>query len=183
MLLLKAILRTARRSGRPFAVDLVQPDLPLTAEERLWLVRQGDALLCSLSVEGSVDTGEWGCALLELLDRRYFRATGRLEQERCWWQALVTDRSLSDPLRAIARYREYLASHQESGDHGDEARVRLLELLGNVEGQQLPVPRYLEARAATQMAELPYEGPLGARVQKALATLEWRRPEAQQNLT
>jgi len=45
--LLKGLLRTASRTGRPFSVDLVRHDLPLTEEDRLWMARKGGELVAS----------------------------------------------------------------------------------------------------------------------------------------
>ena len=43
--LLKGLFRTAKRTGRPFSVDLIRHDLPLTEEDRLWLARRGGELV------------------------------------------------------------------------------------------------------------------------------------------
>ena len=39
--LLKGLFRTAGKTGRPFDVQLIRHDIPLTEEDRLWLARKG----------------------------------------------------------------------------------------------------------------------------------------------
>ncbi len=180
--LLKGLFRTASRTGRPFSVELVRHDLPLTEEDRLWMARKGGELVAAFVEQGHLRQGaaeaeEWAEVFLQLLQARYFGATGRLEEERAWLEALTADRLLGRAVASVELYRAYLAVNPEPGARADEARVRLLELLGNTHDVNFPVPRYAEALGAMQSAGLAPGSALTGRFEEAIARLEYRRPE------
>ena len=185
--LLKGLFRTASRTGRPFNVELVRHDLPLTEEDRLWMARKGGELVESFVEQGHLRQGspeaeEWAQVFLQLLQARYFGATGRLEEERAWLEALTADRLLGRAAASVELYRRYLGVRAEPGPRADEARVRVLELLGNTHRINFPVPRYEEALGAMQSAGLAPGSAAAGRFEEALARLEYRRPEADPTL-
>ncbi len=180
--LLRGVFRAAARTGRPFSVDLVRHDLPLTEEDRLWMARKGGELVESFVEQGhlrqgSPEAAEWAEVFLQLLQARYFGSTGRLAEERAWLEALTADRLLGRAAASVELYRAYLAVNPEPGSRPDEARVRLLELLGNTHAVNFPVPRYEEALGAMQSAGLASGSAVGGRFEEALARLEYRRPD------
>jgi len=180
--LLKGLFRTANRTGRPFSVELVRHDLPLTEEDRLWLARKGGELVASFIEagylrRGAVEAGEWARVFLQLLQAQYFGTTARLEEERAWLEALTADRLLGRAVESVLLYRAYLQLSPAPALRSDEARIRLLELLGNVDGLNFPAPRYTEALGAMQSAGLAPGSAFGSRYQEAIAKLEYRQPE------
>jgi len=180
--LLKGLFRTASRTGRPFSVELVRHDLPLTEEDRLWMARKGGELVAAFVEQGHLRQGareaaEWAEVFLQLLQARYFGSAGRLEEERAWLEALTADRLLGRAVASVELYRDYLTVNPEPGLRADEARVRLLELLGNTHGVNFPVPRYAEALGAMQAAGLAPGSAVTGRFQEAIERLEYRRPE------
>ncbi|MCB1185087.1 hypothetical protein KDM41_16805, partial [bacterium] len=180
--LLKGLFRTASRTGRPFSVDLVRHDLPLTEEDRLWMARKGGELVEAFVEQGHLRPGgaeaeEWAEVFLQLLQSRYFGATGRLEEERAWLEARTADRLLARGAASVGLYRAYLLVHPEPGPRADEARVRMLELLANVHAMNFAVPRYAEALRSMQSAGLAPGSAAGGRYEDAIARIEHRRPE------
>ena len=92
--------------------------------------------------------------MLQLLQPRYFGPSGRLAEERAWLEAVTADRLQGDAAGSVRLYRAYLETNPEPGPRADEARVRTLELLANVDAAHFPVPRYDEALGALQSAGL-----------------------------
>ncbi len=182
VILLKGLLRTAHRTGRPFAPHLLRPDLPLTEEDRLWLARKGGAML-EVFVEqhalqpGTAPAQEWASAVLQFLDPRYFAGGDRLEEERCWLEAVSSDRLLGRADASVVLYRSYLERQPRPGPRADEARVRLMEILGNIDARHYPVPHYGDALGALQSAGLAPGSEVAGRYQAAVARWEHRRPE------
>lgn len=180
--LLKGLFRTAARTGRPFDLQLVRHDLPLTEEDRLWMARKGGELLESFVEQGvlrqgSPESQEWAQVFLQLLQSRYFGSAGRLEEERCWLEAITADRLLGRAAASVELYRAFLHVCPGPAPRAGEARVRLLELLGNTDRVHFAVPRYDEALGAMQSAGLEPGSELGPRFERALARIEYRRPE------
>lgn len=180
--LVKGLFRTARRTSRRFDVQLVRHDIPLTEEDRLWLARRGGELIEAYVEQeqlapGGPEAEEWAAVLMQLLQPQYFGSTGRLEEERAWLEAVTADRFLDRGPTAVARYRAYLESYPEPGPRADEARVRLLEMLGNTQRRVFPVPLYGQALAAMQSAGLSGGSLVAGRYQAALARIEFRRPD------
>lgn len=181
--LLKGLFRTASRTGRPFDLHLVRHDIPLTEEDRLWMARKGGELLESFVEQGVLHQGssesqEWAQVFLQLLQPRYFGSAGRLEEERCWLEAITADRLLGRAVASVELYRAFLLVCPGSAARASEARVRLLELLGNTDRVHFPVPRYDEALGAMQSAGLAPGSDLAPRFERALGRIEYRRPEA-----
>lgn len=181
--LLKGLFRTAARTGRPFDLQLVRHDVPLTEEDRLWMARKGGELLESFVEQGvlrqgSPESQEWAQVFLQLLQPRYFGSAGRLEEERCWLEAITADRLLGRAAASVELYRAFLHVSPGPSPRSGEARVRLLELLGNADRVHFPVPRYDEALGAMQSAGLEPGSELAPRFERALARIEYRRPEA-----
>jgi hypothetical protein len=181
--LLKGLFRTASRTGRPFDLQLVRHDIPLTEEDRLWMARKGGELLESFVEQGvlrqgSPESQEWAQVFLQLLQPRYFGSAGRLEEERCWLEAITADRLLGRALASVELYRAFLHVCPGPAARSSEARVRLLELLGNTDRVHFPVPRYDEALGAMQSAGLEPGSELAPRFERALGRIEYRRPEA-----
>jgi len=85
--------------------------------------------------------------LLSLLDPDGFTREAH-EEERCWCCALLTDRFLLRHTEAAALYTAYLDIVAPRPERHEEARLRIGEILGNVTGTYLSVPRYAEARQA-----------------------------------
>lgn len=180
--LLKGLFRTAHRTAQPFDPYLLRHDLPLTEEDRLWLARKGAAMLESFLeqehlVRGTESAEEWADAVMSFLDPRYFAAGDRLEEERAWLEAVVADRLLGRATVGVDLYRSYLDLDGTPGPRTDEARVRLLEILGNIDDAHFPVPRYDEALQSLQSAGLAPGSEVAGRYQEALARLEYRRPD------
>lgn len=180
--LLKGLFRTASRTGRPFDLQLVRHDIPLSEEDRLWMARKGGELLESfveqgVLKQGSPESQEWAQVFLQLLQPRYFGSAGRLEEERCWLEAITADRLLGRAAASVELYRAFLLASPGPAPRADEARVRLLELLGNTDRVHFPVPRYDEALGAMQSAGLAPGSDLAPRFERALARCEYRRPE------
>jgi hypothetical protein len=175
----KALLRTARHTGRAFDRDLLRADLPLTAEDRLWLVRTGDEVL-SNAPAGDGREGfareDWARTLLELLALEHF-GEGGLEDERRWAVAALSDHHLSDPREILGRYEACLARATILPIRAAAARARCVELLGNVTDDNFPVPRYREARAVLAAAADAESGtPQHDRLCEARAVLDHRHP-------
>ena len=186
--LLKGLFRTARKTGRPFPVELVRHDVHLTEADRLWLARRGTEILEAFVEQGRLAPGSeesvaWAEAFLHLLDARYFGLTGRLEEERSWLEAVTSDRLLQRPAASVDLYRAYLEARPEPGSRSDEARVRILELLGNTDAVHFPVPRYSRALGALQSAGLAPGSDAASRYQRALARIEYRRPEPEDHVS
>lgn len=180
--LLKGLFRTAARTGRPFDLQLVRHDVPLTEEDRLWMARKGGELLESFVEQGvlrqgSPESQEWAQVFLQLLQPRYFGSAGRLEEERCWLEAITADRLLGRAAAAVELYRAFLHVCRGPAPRAGEARVRLLELLGNADRVHFAVPRYDEALGAVQAAGPEPGSELAPRFERALARIQYRRPE------
>ncbi len=180
--LLKGLFRTAARTARVFDVRLIRHDVPLTEEDRLWLARRGGDLLEIFLDQGRLERGsgparEWAAAVLQLLQPRYFGSSGRLAEERAWLEAVTADRLQGDAEASVRLYRAYLQTNPEPGPRADEARVRTLELLANVDAAHFPVPRYEEALGALQSAGLAAGSEQAGRYGTAVARIEFRRPE------
>ncbi|MCK9994935.1 MAG: hypothetical protein KAH56_01505 [Candidatus Krumholzibacteria bacterium] len=179
--LLKGLFRTACRTARPFDFNLVRHDLPLTEEDRLWLAGKGGELFDvfieqEVLVPGSAEAGEWARVVLQLLEPRYFGSAGRLEEERSWLEAVTADRLLGRAAASVELYRAYLGVGSISGARNDEARVRLLELMGNTDAEHFPVPRYDEAVSALSPDGLSPGSSLVSRWESARACIDYRRP-------
>ena len=179
--LLKGLFRTACRTGRSFDFHLVQHDLPLTEEDRLWLARKGGELFDvfieqDMLAPGSTEAGEWARVVLQLLQPRYFGSTRRLEEERSWLEAVTADRLLGKAAASVELYRAYLGIGPVSGPRNDEARLRLLELLGNTDAVHFTVPRYAEALTALSPEGLSPGSALVSRLESARARIDYRRP-------
>jgi len=186
--LLKGLFRTAKRTGNPFPVDLVRHDLPLTEEDRLWLARRGGELVVEFQEQGTMTVGsqaaeEWARVCLQILNPRYFGQTGRLEEERSWVEAMTADHLLGRAGESVAAYRKYLEGYPAPGERADEARIRLLELLANIDSLHFQVPHYDEALAAMQSAGLSPGSAMAGRFEAALARIEHRRPDPQPGQT
>jgi len=184
--LLKGLFRTACRTARPFDFNLVRHDLPLTEEDRLWLAGKGGELFDvfmeqDVLVSGSAEAGEWARVVLQLLDPRYFGSAGRLEEERSWLEAVTADRLLGRAAASVELYRAYLGVGSVSGPRNDEARVRLLELLGNTDAEHFPVPRYDEAVSALPPYGLSPGSELVSRWESARACIDYRRPPSEKH--
>ncbi len=161
----------------PPSADVVPEEAPLDAEARLDLVRRGVHLLSRF--EASTGGTRERCealagALLSLLAPDSFTQPSD-EAERRWQAARLTDRHLGRPAEAAALYGEYLEHPFAATERVEEARLRAAEILGNVDGVHLPVPRYDEAR-------LRLETPMSTRDREtrrlgALDILDRRRPE------
>ncbi|MFH2053205.1 MAG: hypothetical protein ABIK96_12115 [bacterium] len=181
--LLKGLIRSAFRTGRPFDVMLLRHDLPFGEEERLWLANKSADMLDAFVEMGSLEPGsnpaqEWARATLQLLQPQYFGTEGRLAEERAWLEALTADRLLKRPSACVSLYRDYLKINPAPGPRADEARVRILEILANAGSPYLPVPRYAEALAAMQSAGLAQGSAHTGRFRQALACIEYRHPPA-----
>ena len=186
--LLKGLFRTAKRTGRPFPVDLVRHDLPLTEEDRLWLARRGGELVVEFQEQetmmvGSKQAEEWARVCLQLLNPRYFGQTGRLEEERSWVEAMTADHLLGRAGESVAAYRNYLEEYPAPGERADEARIRMLELLANIDGLHFQVPHYDEALSAMQSAGLSPGSAMAGRYGAALGRMEHRRPDPEPGQT
>ena len=143
--LLKGLLRTAGKTGRPFDVQLIRHDIPLTEEDRLWLARKGPEVLEEFVANGALEPGSaeseiWVQVILQLLHPRSFGSTTRLEEERAWLEAVTTDRLLRRSVESVELYKAYLKVNPEPGVRPDEARIRLLELQANIDALNFPVP-------------------------------------------
>ncbi|MFH1842824.1 MAG: hypothetical protein ABIF77_06415, partial [bacterium] len=185
--LLKSCFRVAQRTGRPFPVDLIRPDLPLTEEDRLWLARKGDDLLDQLFGEQAPDSAavtrrEWAQVLIELLKPAFFDGDSRWQQERHWLEVWLTDRFLGEPEVCVERYRVYLGLFPGPSPEGELARVRLIELLANIGNQYFDVPRYDEAVAEVGSAVAPSGNEAAKRFAAAQRVINWRRPRREPNL-
>ena len=183
--LLKGLFRTSLRTGRPFAVDFIRHDIPLTEEDRLWLAGRGIDLLDEFIGQetlapGSLQAEEWSNVFLQLVHTRYFGSSGRLQEERAWLEAALADRLLQRPQDSVRLFRAYLADYPTPGPRADEARVRLVELLGNTDGLHFRVPHYREALGALQSAGLAAGSPLAERFERALAVIDYRRPDTRE---
>jgi hypothetical protein len=179
--LLKGLFRTACLTGRPFDYLLVRHDLPLTEEDRLWLARKGGELFDvfieqNRLVTGSAEAADWARVVLQLLQPCYFGSTSRLEEERSWLEAVTADRLLGRAAASIELYRAYLGVGPVSGPRNDEARVRLIELLGNIDAEHFPVPRYGEALDALLPDGLSATEGLASRLETARTRIHFRRP-------
>ncbi len=182
IILLKGVFRTAQRTGQPFDVGLVRHDLPLTEEDRLWLARRGGELVEEFQLQGTVVKGspeaeEWARVCLQLLNQQYFGKTGRLEEERSWVEAMTADHLLGRAAESVDAYRKYLSEYPTPNERADEARMRLLELLANIDALHFQVPHYDEALSAMQSAGLSANSAMAGRFEVALARIEHRCPD------
>ncbi len=181
--LLKGLFRTGCRTGRPFDFHLVRHDLPLTEQDRLWLARKGgdlcEVFMVAEELEpGSREAADWARVVLQLLQPRYFGSTGRLEEERSWLEAVTADRLLSRAADSVELYRAYLGVGQVSEPRVEEARMRLVELLGNTDADHFPVPRYVEALAAMPPEGISPDSVLAPRLISNRERIGFRRPVA-----
>jgi len=179
--LLKATFRTALRTGKLFNVALIRHDLPLTEEDRLWLARKGDTLLGNLFAEDAPEQvrysrQEWGRVLVQLIQPEFFSSAGRLEEERHWFEALLTDQYLEDPLAALVLYRDFVRKYRQESERVAAARVRLVELPGNVGGFFFPVPLYGEVDKFLGAEPAPAAREAAQRFAAARRIIAWRRP-------
>ena len=181
--LLKGLFRTACRTGRPFDFHLVRHDLPLTEEDRLWLAHKGGELFDVFIEQGRLNRGspeaeEWARVVLQLLQPEYFGSTSRLAEERSWLEAVTADRLMGRAAASVELYRAYLGIGPVSGPRADEARVRLLELLGNTDRGHFPVPRYAEALNVLSGGGPAPSGPVAVRMKAARQRILHRRPSS-----
>ncbi|RKZ20026.1 hypothetical protein DRQ50_00780 [bacterium] len=182
VVLVKGLIRTAHRTGRPFPVDLLCHDLPFSAEDRLWLARKGVSMLEGFLEQdhmqpGSTAAHEWTQAVLRILDSDYFHEGARLEEERAWLEARTSDRLLGHAEVSLSRYADYLCLRPEPSPRSDEARVRMLEMQANIDKRHFRVPGYEAALGALQSAGLAPGSEAAGRYQVAVACIEYRRPE------
>ncbi|MEN8006943.1 MAG: hypothetical protein ABFS42_08000 [Candidatus Krumholzibacteriota bacterium] len=179
--LIKGLFRTAGRTGRPFDFNLVRHDLPLTEEDRLWLAHKGGELFDVFIEHGRLNRGspeaeEWARVVLQLVQPEYFGSTSRLAEERSWLEAVTADRLLGRAAESVELYRAYLGVGPVTGPRAEEARVRLLELLGNTDAGHFPVPRYGEALTVMAAGGPAPAGELASRLQAAQSRILHRRP-------
>ena len=169
--LVRSALRAALTACEAPPAGLLDGDLPLDESDRVEVARLGAALIERLPAADPavVPLTE---SLLNLLSPTRFALHSPLEEARSWWEAVLTDRGLGDGARAAGLYRHFLATGPDSG-HRDGARVRLLEILANVDRMHIPVPRYDEARGAA-VGERPSDPLLSARYDRALAVISAR---------
>jgi len=135
------VLRALPESG------VVPVDTPLSADARLDLVRRGTRLLDRVAGPGSDSESRRALTadLIALLAAEHFALPGQ-EAERRWHCARLTDRHLGAHAKAVPLYLVCLEGEAVSARHGETARLRAAEILGNVREACLPVPRYGEAR-------------------------------------
>jgi len=174
--LLRAAFRTAAASGRPFAADLVRPDLPLGAEDRLWLVRQGEAILAPLVGTPGEERTAWTGALLGLLDPAVFAGDETAEEERRWLAARLADAHLDDPEAVLERLRSYLALLRRPRGRADRIRLRTVQILANIDRPRLPVARYDEALALMGQEEPEPGTEAAVQMREIAAVIAARRP-------
>lgn len=180
--LLKGLFRTARRTGKPFSVDLVRHDLPLTEEDRLWLARCGGELVVEFQEQGAMVAGsdevkKWARVCLQLLNPSYFGPTARLEEERSWIEAATADHLLGKAAESVVAYRKYLQEYPQPGERADEGRVRLLELLANIDNLHFHVPDYDQALAVMASVGLAEGSAMAGRLEAAHSRIKYRRPD------
>lgn len=175
--ILRAAFTAAHRAALPLDPRLVRADLPLAEEDRLWLVRKAGPWLAGLARADppAPQREPLARAILRLLDPVAFSPGGRFLAERAWLEAELTDQHLAEPLQAIRLYRAFLTAHPEAAERVAEARVRLVELLGNVGAQHLRVPVYDEALAVAGGVGSG-SATLGRRLQSARQVIERRLP-------
>lgn len=180
---LRAAVGAASRGVRPLPPALLRPDLPLSEEDRVGVGRRAVSWLPALAAAGAAtgeQVGELAAAVLRLLAANWFDPAGRFIVERAWLEASLTDAHLADPASAVRLYRSYLthfapAAGRAEAARADAARLRLAELLGNVDAFHFPVPRYAEALACLPEACAPEFAGRERVVRRALA---YRRPGA-----
>ncbi|MBU1676372.1 hypothetical protein KKA85_11380 [bacterium] len=147
-----AALDAALELGEMPPAGVVPVGTPLAAGARLDLVRRGARLLDRRTTPAAGDERARALAadLLSLLSADHF-TTSAQETERCWYCALLTDRHLGSPREAVPLFLAYLESGDTTAPCRDEARLRAAEILGNVGGICLSVPRYAEAKRLLAM--------------------------------
>jgi hypothetical protein len=176
--LLPATVAAACRAGRPFDPALIRADLPLAEADRVALGAQVEGWLDALAAAGSVTPAGRAAlaqAVLRLLEAAYFSPSGPFHAERIWRVACLTDAHAGDAAAAIPLYRACLALPEPARSRAEAARVRLIELLANLDAQHLPVPRHDEARALLD-AGPPADGAVAQRFGAARRALERRSP-------
>ncbi len=176
--LLPATVAAACRAGRPFDPALIRADLPLAEADRVALGAQAEGWLDALAAAGSVAPAGRAAlaqAVLRLLETAYFSPSGPFHAERIWRVARLTDAHAGDAAAAIPLYRACLALPEPARPRAEAARVRLIELLANLDAQHLPVPRHDEARALLD-AGPPADGAVAQRFGAARRALERRSP-------
>lgn len=180
---LRAAVAAASRGVRPLPPALLRHDLPLSEEDRVGVGRRAVSWLPALAAAGDASgaqVGELAAAVLRLLAANWFDPAGRFAVERAWLEASLTDAHLADPAAAVRLYRSYLthfapAAGRAEAARADAARLRLAELLGNVDAFHFPVPQYAEALACLPAACAPE---LAGRERVVRRALAYRRPGA-----
>ncbi len=176
--LLPATIAAACRAGRPFDPALIRADLPLAEADRVALGAQVEGWLDALAAAGNVAPAgriALAQAVLRLLEAAYFSQSGPFHAERIWRVARLTDAHAGDAAAAIPLYRACLALPEPFRSRAEAARVRLIELLANLDAQHLPVPRHDEARALLEVGP-PADGAVALRFGAARRALERRNP-------
>jgi hypothetical protein len=176
--LLPATVVAACRVGRPLDPALIRADLPLAEADRVALAAQVEGWLDALAAAGKVAPAgriALAQAVLRLLDTAYFSPSGPFHAERIWRVARLTDAHAGDAAAAIPLYRACLTLPEPARPRAEAARVRLIELLANLDAQHLPVPRHDEARALLD-AGPPADGAVARRFDAARRALERRSP-------
>jgi hypothetical protein len=185
--ILKAAVQTAVRSGRFFPLEIIRHDLPLTEGDRLWLADRGRVLLeqvgrTATGLEIQTRQREGTAGLIALLRKTFFGAGSPLLAERQWIEAELADRFLGEPDTTVRLYREYLQYFADSRLRGAMARLRLLELLANLDAQHFAAPRHQEAQAEaarwTDPGADPAAAKVAARYREVAQALSWRRPRS-----
>lgn len=178
---LRAAVAAASRGVRPLPPALLRHDLPLSEEDRVGVGRRAVSWLPALAAAGTASgaqVAELAAAVLRLLAANWFDPAGRFAVERAYLEASLTDAHLADPAAAVRLYRSYLthfapAAGRPEAARADAARLRLAELLGNVDDFHFPVPRYAEALACLPAACAPE---LAGRERVIRRALAYRRP-------
>ncbi|MHB8080150.1 MAG: hypothetical protein ACYDIE_12955, partial [Candidatus Krumholzibacteriia bacterium] len=178
--LLPAAVAAACRAVRPFDPALIRADLPLAEADRVALGAEVERWLDRLAAAGSLPPAGRAAlarAALRLLEAAWFSPSGPFHAERTWRVACLTDRHLGDAAAAIPLYRACLVLPEPARPRAEAARVRLIELLANLDAQHLPVPRHAEARALLE-AGPPADAAAAERFRAARRALERRAPGA-----
>ena len=172
--LVLAVLTASLASSAAPPAGILDGDLPLDEPDRVAAARLGTRLVDGLRSAGAEQAviRDLAESLLEMLAPTRFSLHSPLEEERSWREAVLTDRGLGDGIRAAGLYRHFLAVGPQQSRR-DEARVRLLEILANIDRFHVAVPRYDEAVGAAG-AERPPDAALAERYDRGLAIVAAR---------
>ena len=159
------------------AADIVPTAASLGVDARLDLAARGLHLLSRSVAAGTARRERRSAlaeALLALLSPAGFERN-EAEESRRWQLARLTDLYLDRPAEAAGLYIDYLDLETAGPDRREEARLRAAEILANVTGGHMPVPRYGEARRLLETTPLMLPE-REARRRGALGVLDRRRP-------